>query len=546
MNNRTISATMGRRVIWAGLTLSLLGLAGVQVSPPRSPEQRRIPSDYAMAHLLDSGCLDPSATQAEIDEYIQQLGYTPDGPTPPTDAAPEGLEPVIGEATAWTYFNASHAYRTGPKNTAGGATVRYSFPGPDVSGLFAELQKPNRFPNDRDHGLELIRQGMAAWARNSGLHLVEVADPNDPISIAAPAVADLVDIRIWGKTTDTSGLLGWSPWPITGGDLWLAANPTFTARSDALFREANSYRLLRNTTTHEFGHALGFYHAQPATRSQTMESPVPQHFEGLSFYEKIIAARYYGDRYTARVYDNENVVPNWTLAHAVDFGDLTYRSVFEPDLSTNGFEDPAGEDWFTFTLTSPQDVTITVNPTGGTFWGAYSTGGTFALRHAEQAGNLAFTLKTGAGSVVSQRDAGGLGETESVSLTSLPAGAYSIRVYDAGPANVPANLVTQLYDLSLRVGESLVPPRAVAGIHKRVLKNANCHFMSQFYSRALEAGAEIVAYEWDFDNDFIADSTQSHATHIFTTTGTKTVRLRVQDSFGTWSDWDEIEVDVFE
>jgi hypothetical protein len=276
-----------------------------------------------------------------------------------------------------------------------------------------------------------------------------------------------------------------------------------------------------------------------------MESPVPDTFEGLSSSDKRAAARYYGDRYTTRGLGR---VPNWTSEHAAALGDITSRSVFEPDLSTNGAGTPAGEDWFTFTLSSSRPIVITVNPTGGTYSWVNQTNDAsipVKLRNGERAGNLAITLVGPSGNInVNEGDlnGNGLGASESYSAT-LGAGTYQLRVYDTGP-NAPDDMVVQLYDLSIRVGEALVLPRAVAGINKRVQVNTNCYFMGQFHSRTLEPGAKIVAYEWDPGEGGIVSSSSGEIFHMYTTTGTRTARLRVKDSFDSWSDWDEIQVDV--
>ena len=288
-----------------------------------------------------------------------------------------------------------------------------------------------------------------------------------------------------------------------------------------------------------------------------MEEKVPLLSDGLSNYERRVLGRNYGDRYTTRGIRNTAVdeKPNWDTDHAANLGDLTSRSVFEPDLSTNGHNTLAGEDWFTFTLTAVRSVVVTVNPTGGNYLGVYRTaGGAMQFRRGEAAGNLAFTLIGPNGTTnvdVGDLNGSGYGATESLTLPALGSGTYQLRVYDAGPTNDPVDMVVQTYDLSIRVGEGLVPPRAIAGINKRVQINGRCYLMGQYYSRALEAGAKIVAYEWDVDGDFVADpvpsdvNIQGETYCIFDTTGTKHVRLRVQDSYGTWSDWDEIRVEVF-
>jgi PKD repeat protein len=52
-------------------------------------------------------------------------------------------------------------------------------------------------------------------------------------------------------------------------------------------------------------------------------------------------------------------------------------------------------------------------------------------------------------------------------------------------------------------------------------------------SSSTDPDSTIATYEWDFNNDGVYETTGIHPTWRYTTTGTKTIRLRVTDVFGT-------------
>jgi len=57
-------------------------------------------------------------------------------------------------------------------------------------------------------------------------------------------------------------------------------------------------------------------------------------------------------------------------------------------------------------------------------------------------------------------------------------------------------------------------------------------------------GDSIVVWQWDVENDSVVDYTTQTVSHTYTTTGLKTVRLRVQDANGAWSAWTSHEISV--
>ena len=76
----------------------------------------------------------------------------------------------------------------------------------------------------------------------------------------------------------------------------------------------------------------------------------------------------------------------------------------------------AFEDWFKFTLSAPQDVVITIDPTGGNYTAGFQSAdcdGTLQAINAENAGDLNVSLFLSDGSTLQQAvvNAGGVGVT---------------------------------------------------------------------------------------------------------------------------------------
>lgn len=423
------------------------------------------------------------------------------------------------------------------------AHLTYSFPNDGVTwGLFGSgfptgpntlnAQLQNTF-GDLDRGREFIRQAIAAWRVNSGVRYTEVADDNTAMSQVVGRVLERGDIRI-GATNLGAGALGYNAYPLgngssslSGGDMCLNTYYFFGAY---LTNAANEYRYLRNTVTHEHGHGLGLRHTIPCDTTKIMEPTVGSAINGIQVDDIRGGQRNYGDRFSG----NRN---GTTALQLGELGSPSPRSVLLPTLSTNGINgyNTSGEDWFTFTLSTPRAVTIAVDPFGGVYSTAPQssgcTGSPLSEINAQAAGNLKIELRRPANTMIQEINANGAGLGETLNAGTLAAGTYFVRVRDVAADNA-ANQRVQLYDLRIRVDSALYPPLAVAGLNKRVRANTNCWLMGHLHSRALEPGATIASYAWDLDGDGAFETAGSPATFQYVSNGTHQAVLRVTDSNG--------------
>lgn len=488
---------------------------------------------------------DPKAVDAVLSELSAQ---------PPTWRAP--LLPRLAVDT--------FSWRDEAQISLGGraqrASFTYSFP-PDgivwgleevsipggstgVSDLSARLELVF---GDAELGREYIRQSIAAWARDAGVTYREVADDGSPMTQATARSALRGDIRIGGAPLGVNGVLGYNAFPSPngaigtgGGDMLINTSYFGTATFN---NPSNDYAGFRNTVTHEHGHGLGLIHVVPCTGSKLMEPFILTFNTGVQIDDARAVARMNGDRYSGSV----------SPGAAANLGNLTtptLRSVLEPRLSTNGATGfgNTDEDYFRFTIDTPQDVRITVTPTGGVYDNQQQGFGCIAddvdSVDANRAGNLRLELRDGGGAVVLQTapDApAGLPET--LDLPELAAGTYVVKVWDIGP-NPAVNQVVQLYDLEVRVGDATASPIAVAGLDKRVAADAPAHFIGDLHSMATEEGALLVGYDWDLDGDGAFEATGARTQTTYVSNGEFTATLRATDSLGGAGE-DSITVTVF-
>jgi len=498
--------------------------------------------------------LTPDQWQSLLDQY-QFLPVT-QTPTDPNDPFADR-------------FNVD-LYRWGPAGTAsssfpGGVAIAtnltVSFPADTATwglsasgfsvatnGLGAALT--SQFGN-LDRGREFLRQSLASWRRYGGITYTEVADDNTAMTNSGTHNNNRGDIRIGGISLNgQGGVLAYNCFPATGGLAGtlgggdMVINTAYFNDASTFNATSNNYRYLRNVTSHEHGHGLGFIHQVPCSSSKLMEPFIQTTTDAVRIDDRRALGRNYGDRFSG----------NLSLATAKDFGNLSspaLRSIASRDLSLNGFwnagANTSGADYFKFTLSSTQTVKINTNPTGGT----YTTGqqssscsGTTTAYATSALADLAYVLTNSDGSVtIGTVNATGAGAAESFTFSNLPADTYVLRVYDNNAANLTnganGNTIVQLYDLEIQVGTNVYSdPYANAGISKRIGANVAAQFMGDINSATTEnrIAVSLSRYEWDLDGDGVFETGVAPAasapkpTFTYVSNGTYPVTLRVRDT----------------
>jgi len=449
----------------------------------------------------------------------------------------------------------------GPSNRAQPASLTYSFPDDGVNWGLSSTSRvaPNNINarltttfTDVDRGREYMRAGLASWKRACGISYTEVSDDNTPMTGESARVATRGDIRIGGfpflSSDVPNGTLAYNGFPtamgassVAGGDM--AINTSYFIPSTFQSNVAD-YRYFRNTVAHEHGHGLACIHSIPCDRTKLMEPTITTDFNMLQRDEIRAAQRNYGDRFAG----------NQSAANAKDFGNLTspiVRSVLVRDLSTNGSTGFGftSEDFYRFTIDTPQSVNITVTPVGESSLQGQQIGscsGTEVTVDSLTAGNLRFELRDASNVLIFSANTQPAGSPETLNVPALGAGTYILYVRDGGP-NPVANQVLQNYDLLIRIGTAKAPPDAIAGLNKRVRAGTNAWFNGSVNSRATETGATlpVSGYDWDLDGDGAIDVDDTAApSTIYPSNGVYPVTLRLTDSNGTTAT-DTINVTVF-
>lgn len=531
-----------------------------------------------LARMRNSNtCFPGGLTQEEMDQQMRETRLLP-----PTQLAPNLQDRFFVDSQVW-YGNGGLSQ----SGTSRRAQLTYSFPADGTTwGLTCPglpwAQAPSNLDfeltdtfGSLDRGREFLRSALAAWRRVAGVTYTEVTDDGAPMSTSTVHPTTRGDIRIGGyylsgvSNVVTNTPLAYNGFPsnggftsCSGGDMCI--NTSWFNVGGYLASPGSSYLYLRNTVAHEHGHGLGCKHSVPCNLTKLMEPYIDTTKIVLLMNDEIrAAARNYGDRFSGN---------NWSGA-AKDFGNLTspvVRSVIERDLATNGNVAPdppnpvqsSQEDWFTFTLSSTQTVTITVAPTGTdvpvtpgcSVSGANNDpsycmaeqssecNGSIQAINSKKAGNLALELRTPGGVNTSMAplaggDLAGLGLNEVVSQ-SLSAGTYFVRVWDNFGSS-STNQTVQTYDLTIRVGSSLAPPQVIAGLNHKLAKvNQTTTFIGNHNSSATEAGATLPTanFAWDLDGDGVYDTVYNGNTQpgiTYRSNGTYMVKCRITDSLGT-------------
>ncbi|MGP1309748.1 MAG: PKD domain-containing protein [Phycisphaerales bacterium] len=550
-----VGAQRGRRL----LPMLLLGACGLAAGAPavastfvNEPSTKPIAGDWLLfernallAHVGANSilCFDENITKEQLEAIEDRIGLWPAAYW--NDGAPGRYV-----TTTRVWFGEGTNSVNG---VARGANLTYSFPDDGVTWGLSSVgfgTAPNNLnqslinastigqgnPDRLDFGRELIRQALAGWQFYSGLNYREVGDNNEPMNESIVRSDLRGDIRIGAYNLGgQNGTLAYNAFPapasgvpVVGGDM--AINSAYFT-GGSFNSAASNWRFFRNTVAHEHGHGTGFIHTVPCNNTKLMEPAIFTSQDMQRIDDIRGAQRNYGDRH----YGNNSA------NNAHDLGDLTNRSVAELFLSTNGTSgfDNSGEDWFRFTLDEARPIVITLDPTGGAYIAgqqSFGCNGPTGTITADQAGNLILELRDAAGNaVIADSTSGAAGVSEVISLGTLAAGEYTIRVRDTGP-NLAGNQFVQLYDLFVRVNSINLSPVAVPGINKRIEAGETCFFIGDVNSRATQQAATIFTsgYDWDLDGDGVFETTDNRQpTFQYPSNGDYTVTLRVTDSFNS-------------
>ncbi|WP_428937485.1 pre-peptidase C-terminal domain-containing protein [Fontivita pretiosa] len=288
--------------------------------------------------------------------------------------------------------------------------------------------------------LPLFTSVFDSWSAVSGV--TYVYEPNDDgAAFGASGVLGVRgDIRIGAHPIDGAfNVLAYNYFP-DHGDMTLDSNDLVVG--GFMYSTANNSRALRNVVAHEHGHGLGFNHVDPINATKLMEAFASTSFDGPQFDDRLAVMRNYGDRF-------EKGAGNNTAGTATDRGPLgSSDTIDNVAISTT-----SDVDFYRFTLSSTQDVNITLTPTGPTYTQG-PRGGTVTTFVASAQMDMQLTLLGGDGTtVIANKNETGLGGGETISATGLAPGTYYVKVSPAPGASNNA----QTYTLTNAIGGAIVP-----------------------------------------------------------------------------------------
>lgn len=240
------------------------------------------------------------------------------------------------------------------------------------------------------------------------------------------------DVRIGGHRLDgNSGVLACNYFP-SNGDMIFDTDDNFYNSGNTLGFE--------NVISHEHGHGLGFAHSCPTNNTKLMEPYINTGFDGPQEDDILAGNRYYGD-------PNEN---NDSSGSAKALGAVSNGNPATETMVS--IDDDSESDFYSFSVSGTDDVSVTVTPTGTTYLSGPQSGGCMGTNFdAKSQSDLGVELiDTDGTTVLATADFAAIGFEEVICNQSLSAGTYFVRVF--GDANV-----VQMYDLRVEVGTIICP-----------------------------------------------------------------------------------------
>ncbi|MEQ9407227.1 MAG: Calx-beta domain-containing protein [Fuerstiella sp.] len=277
-----------------------------------------------------------------------------------------------------------------------------------------------------------IQSSFDRWSELSGVTFTYVTyDDGATFSDSAwdaPGVLGVrADIRIGGHRIDgNSNVVAYAFGPHHGEVVIDTADSYYSNLSN------NSIKL-RNTLTHELGHAMGLEHVSSGSTSILMEPFTNTAIDGPQLDDVLGIQRQFGD--ADEKLDNDTAggsVSMGTLSSggSVSRGiDASSMTVLPDTVGFISIDDEADVDYYSFTTTGSTTVDITLSPTGLTY-SFGPQGGSESSYNAVAQQDLVLQLIGADGvTVLASADLTGAGSAETIASFSLPtAGTYYTRI----------------------------------------------------------------------------------------------------------------------
>jgi hypothetical protein len=307
----------------------------------------------------------------------------------------------------------------------------------------------------------LAEQSFDRWTDLSGLTFVyEPADDGTAHGNFAGALGVRGDVRLAGKFLDGVGGTNAQAGFIPNADLTVDSG-------DAVYfgNSSNNFRAMRNTLMHEIGHSFGLGHVDSNSAAFLMEGFSNNSFEGPQLDDVRGVQSLYGDKYERLA----GIGGNGAIAQASPLGLINAGSsltigthagtgtlVLPAETDLVSIANQNDVDFFSFTLTGPSVVDLTLTPLGASYnerIGGSSTA--FTTTNAAQLSDLnleLYALVNDLPVLLGSANSQPLGSAESLLDVELATpGEYFVRVAGSSDA-------TQFYQLAIGVESLVVEP----------------------------------------------------------------------------------------
>ncbi len=304
--------------------------------------------------------------------------------------------------------------------------------------------------------LPLLQESFDRWTELGGIKFVyESRDDGVSLNSASGALGVRGDIRISGAFIDgASGTLAYASLPNDGDMVFDTGESSFYSNS------ASNYLQLRNTVMHETGHAFGLLHIESNTDNLLMEPFINSTFDGPQLDDIRGLHGLYGDKFEK----TNGGLGNDIFSRATSLGALsvggslsigtdaaTGQRIETTETNFVSIDTNTDTDFYSFNLSAPANLNITLTPLGGTF-NQSAEGGTPTPFNASARSDLILSVLASNGStILGTSNIGGAGTIESITgLSLVSAGQYYVRITGATDA-------VQLYQLQLSAISAIAP-----------------------------------------------------------------------------------------